>query len=292
MNIALFSKTILEEHMNNVRQIIKRLEYHHVKLFFYEPLFAAIGELLAFREKPVLFSDYTDLNGHVDYLFSIGGDGTLLDTISLVRDSGIPILGINLGRMGFLASIARDRIEPAIDMLLSNKYKLDKRTLIKMNANKQLFGALNYAMNEVSWYRKIPQSVLKIQTFVNDEYLNSYWADGLIVSTPTGSTAYSLSNGGPIILPGSQNFVITPIATHNLTVRPIVIPDDSKIRVKVVGRMTEFYVNLDSRSALADSDVEFILEKDNFSIHLVILDGESDFKTIREKLLWGLDIRN
>ena len=292
MNIALFSKTIREEHMNSVQQIIKRLDYHHVKLFFYEPLFAAIGELLVIKGKPVLFSDYTDLNGQVDYLLSIGGDGTLLDTISLVRDSGIPILGINLGRMGFLASIARDRIVPAIDMLLSKKYKLDKRTLIRVNASTPLFGEMNYAMNEVSWYRKIPQSVLKIQTFVNDEYVNSYWADGLIVSTPTGSTAYSLSNGGPIILPGSQNFVITPIATHNLTVRPIVIPDDSKIRIQVVGRIKKFYVNLDSRSAEADSSIEFILEKENFSINLVMLEGESYFKTIREKLLWGLDIRN
>ena len=164
--------------------------------------------------------------------------------------------------------------------------------LIRLESTSDLFGDMNYALNEVSIYRKSPLSMLKIEAWVNDEFLNSYWADGLIVSTPTGSTAYSLSNGGPIILPGSSNFVITPIATHNLTVRPIVIPDSSTIRIRVVGRISEFHINLDSHSALTDSSVEFTIIKEKFNINLVQLEGESYFKTIREKLMWGLDIRN
>lgn len=292
MNIAIFSKTVQEEHIKSIQQIVSRLEYHQVALFFYEPIHKILTDKLELSQEPGLFSNYNDMKGRIDCLLSVGGDGTLLDTISLVRDSGIPILGINLGRMGFLASIAKDRIIPAIDLLVAGKYCLDKRTLIRVNTSEPIFGEMNYAMNEVSWYRKVPQSVLKIQTYVNGEFVNSYWADGLIVSTPTGSTAYSLSNGGPIILPGSQNFVITPIATHNLTVRPIVIPDDSKIRINVVGRIKEFFVNLDSRSVLSNTSVEFTLEKEDFKINLVMLEGESYFRTIREKLLWGLDVRN
>lgn len=259
---------------------------------FYEPFFEKIKQQIFVPDGVKFFKTHDELEGKVDFLFSIGGDGTLLDTISLVRESGIPILGINLGRMGFLSSIARDRIIPAIHAMLDKKFVLDKRTLLRLETSEHLFGEMNYAMNELSVYRKSPQSMLKIQAFVDDEFLNSYWADGLIVSTPTGSTAYSLSNGGPIILPGSQNFVITPIATHNLTVRPIVIPDSSQIRIKVVGRVKEFYVNLDSRSVLVDSSMELVINREDFKINLVRLAEESYFKTIRDKLMWGLDIRN
>lgn len=292
MNIALFSKSFPEEDELYIQQIVKMLESYKVGLVVFEPFYLKIKEKIVFKHEPRLFRRHEDIVNDVSYLFSIGGDGTLLDTITLVRDSFIPILGINLGRMGFLSSISKDRIRPAIDKLFQKKYKLDQRVLIHVESTKDLFGDLNYAMNEVSIYRESPQSMLQIQAYVDDEFLNSYWADGLIVSTPTGSTAYSLSNGGPIILPGSQNFVITPIATHNLTVRPIVIPDSSKIRIKVVGRISEFHINLDSRSALTDNSVEFTIMKENFKINLVQLEGESYFRTIREKLMWGLDIRN
>ena len=261
-------------------------------MMIYEPFFKKIHEHVSFRAEPQLFSSHGEIAGKVDYLLSIGGDGTLLDTISLVRDSGIPILGINLGRMGFLSSIAKERIGQALEKLFQKRYTLDQRVLIRLESSNNLFGEMNYALNEVSIYRKSPLSMLKIEAHVDDELLNAYWADGLIVSTPTGSTAYSLSNGGPIILPGSSNFVITPIATHNLTVRPIVIPDSSKIRINVVGRISEFHINLDSRSALTDNSVEFTIMKEDFKINLVQLEGESYFKTIREKLMWGLDIRN
>ncbi len=292
MRIALFSKSFPSYDTNFIQEIVQLLEAREAGLMIYEPFFRKIHENVVFRAEPQLFNSHQEIAGKVDYLFSIGGDGTLLDTIALVRDSGVPILGINLGRMGFLSSIAKERIGQAFEKLFQKRFTLDQRVLIRLESSKDLFGEMNYALNEVSIYRKSPLSMLKIEAHVDDELLNAYWADGLIVSTPTGSTAYSLSNGGPIILPGSSNFVITPIATHNLTVRPIVIPDSSKIRINVVGRISEFHINLDSRSALTDNSVEFTIMKEDFKINLLQLEGESYFKTIREKLMWGLDIRN
>jgi len=292
MQIALFGKSLSEENIQYVQQIIKSLEVNNVNIIFYEQLYKIVKDKVVLKQQVRLFTTHEEIRNTVSYLFSIGGDGTLLDTISYIRDSGIPVLGINLGRMGFLSSISKERIDTAINQLVKQKYKLDKRTLINIKASEDIFGDLNYALNEVSFYRKSPLTLLKIQAFVDENFVNSYWADGLIISTPTGSTAYSLSNGGPIILPGSQNFVITPIATHNLTVRPIVIPDSSKIRIKVVGRVKEFYVNLDSRSVQVNSSLEFFIKKEEFKINLLQLEDESYFRTIREKLMWGLDIRN
>lgn len=292
MRIALFGKILPDENIRYLQQVIKALETNNVDIIFYDKLYAIVKDKVLLKQSIQVFKTHEDIRSNVDYLFSIGGDGTLLDTLCYVRDSGIPILGINLGRMGFLSSISKDRIGQAINQLVKKKYKLDKRSLINIKTSEDLFGDLNYALNEISFYRKSPYSMLKIQAFVDDDFVNSYWADGLIISTPTGSTAYSLSNGGPIILPGSQNFVITPIATHNLTVRPIVIPDSSKIRIKVVGRVKEFYVNLDSRSVLVNSSFEFFIKKEEFKINLLQLEDESYFRTIREKLMWGLDIRN
>jgi NAD+ kinase len=292
MQIALFGKSLPNENIRYVQQIINGLETNNVEIVFYEKLYNIIQDKVVLKQTARVFQTHEQIRHSVHYLFSIGGDGTLLDTLSYIRDSGIPVLGINLGRMGFLSSISKDLIDSAINQLVKNKFKLDKRTLINIRTSNNIFGDLNYALNEISFYRKLPYSMLKIQAFVDDDFLNSYWADGLIISTPTGSTAYSLSNGGPIILPGSQNIVITPIATHNLTVRPIVIPDSSKIRIKVVGRIKEFYVNLDSRSVLVDSSPEFLIQKEEFKINLLQLEDESYFRTIREKLMWGLDIRN
>jgi len=292
MNVAIFGKSVAEIDVEYIDRLIRVLEGKKVNMIYYEPFYKKMKEVIDLENNPALFRSHDDLKSQTDFLFSIGGDGTLLDTLSLVRDSGIPILGINLGRLGFLSSISRDRIQIALDQLFANKYSLDKRTLIGLNSDDHYFGEMNYALNEVSIYRNTPLSMLKIEAWIDDEFLNSYWADGLIVSTPTGSTAYSLSNGGPIIVPGSSNFVITPIATHNLTVRPIVIPDSSKIRIKVVGRTSEFYINLDSRSIMANSGTEFTIVKEKFKLNLVQLEDESYFKTIRNKLMWGLDIRN
>lgn len=292
MRIAIFGKSFPKETKEVIVQLVAKLESEKIPLLVYEPFYKKISKFVQLPAGFACFNDYSELNGQADFLLSIGGDGTLLDTITLVRDSGIPILGINLGRMGFLSSIPKAKVNDAIQELIDGKYLLDSRTLIQLRTDERLFGNLNFALNEIMVYKKDPLSMLKIQAFVNGELLNSYWADGLILATPTGSTAYSLSAGGPIILPGSQNFVITPIATHNLTVRPVVIPDDNEIQIKVVGRMKEFFVGLDSRSIAVDSSVELIIRKEEFRINLVQMENESFFQTIREKLMWGLDIRN
>jgi NAD+ kinase len=292
MRVALYSKVISPENMPYIKQIYKELIKHHSTVVVYEPFLDKVKEYIELPADILTFNDNNGLRDMVDVLFSIGGDGTLLDTITFVQDSGIPVFGINLGRMGFLSSVSKDQISSAIDQLMNNKFKLDQRTLIRLDTVEDFFDGLNYALNEFTVYKKYPSSMLKIQAFVNDEFLNSYWADGLIIATPTGSTAYSLSSGGPIILPQSRNFVITPIATHNLTVRPVVIPDNSLIKIKVLGRIKEFLISLDSRSVTVDSTMEFLIKKEEFMINLVQLDDESYLKTIREKLMWGLDLRN
>ncbi|MBC8487368.1 MAG: NAD kinase [Bacteroidetes bacterium] len=292
MNIAIFGKSFSEENKGCIQQLIDKLESRDISLLFYEPFYKELKDNISLKQETQVFTRHDEIIGKVDFLFSIGGDGTLLNTITLVRDSGIPILGINLGRMGFLSSISKEKIDSAIEQLLNRRFKLDQRTLLRLETPNNIFGDLNYALNEMAVYKKYPFSMLRIQAYVNNEYLNSYWADGLIVATPTGSTAYSLSSGGPIVLPRSQNFLITPIATHNLTVRPIVIPDSSQIKIKVVGRTKEFFVGLDSRSEIVDSSVELTVKKEEFRLNLMQLAGESYFKTIREKLMWGLDVRN
>ncbi|RLD61237.1 MAG: NAD kinase [Bacteroidetes bacterium] len=292
MRIAIFGKTFPKEIQEVIVQLVRKLESSNIPLLIYEPFYKKIFRDVKLNKGFKTFKDHACLLGKADFLISIGGDGTLLDTITLVRDSGIPILGINMGRMGFLSSISKMKIDEAIEQLLARRFSLDSRTLIELKTEENLFGDLNYALNELTVYKKDPMSMLKIEAFVNGELLNSYWADGLIIATPTGSTAYSLSAGGPIILPGSQNFVITPIATHNLTVRPVVIPDDNEIRIRIVGRTKEFFVSLDSRSVPVDSSVELFIRKESFSINLVQMENENFFQTIREKLMWGLDIRN
>ena len=261
MNIAIFGKSFSEENKGCIQQLIDKLESRDISLLFYEPFYKELKDNISLKQETQVFTRHDEIIGKVDFLFSIGGDGTLLNTITLVRDSGIPILGINLGRMGFLSSISKEKIDSAVEQLLNRRFKLDQRTLLRLETPNNIFGDLNYALNEMAVYKKYPFSMLRIQAYVNNEYLNSYWADGLIVVTPTGSTAYSLSAGGPIVLPRSQNFLITPIATHNLTVRPIVIPDSSQIKIKIVGRIKEFLVGLDSRSEIVDSSVELTVKK-------------------------------
>ena len=292
MKVAIFGKAYAPENRDYIQLLIDKLESHHVSVVFYEPFYQRLKNDIDIQSAISFFNSNEGLKDKADFLFSIGGDGTLLDTITFVQDSGIPILGINLGRMGFLSSVSKDQISVAIDQFVQEQYKIDHRVLIRLVTNDNLFGELNYALNECTVYKKDPFSMLQIQAIINGELLNSYWADGLIIATPTGSTAYSLSNGGPIILPRSQNFVITPIATHNLTVRPIVIPDSSEIKIKVTGRIKEFFVSLDSRSKAIDASVELTLVKEEFKINLIQLETESYFNTIREKLLWGIDLRN
>ena len=240
------------------------------------------------------FSSHTELNDSFDMLISIGGDGTILRAATLVRDSNIPLLGVNAGRLGFLASVQKENIENFLQFVIEKKYTISPRTLLSLRCvpDNPDISALNFAMNEVSISRKDTTSMITIETYLNEEYLNSYWADGLIISTPTGSTGYSLSCGGPILTPDVQSLVITPIAPHNLNARPLVIPDMTEIRLKVSGREDFYLVSLDSRIASVQNDSILIIKKTPFKINMVEIPEETFLKTLRKKLLWGEDKRN
>jgi NAD+ kinase len=292
MKVALFGKTISANDVSYLQAFTDKLISLNGSVWLYKPFFDAIHEIIRFDREPITFTTQEEIRGKVEYLFSVGGDGTLLDTITLVGDSGIPVIGINMGKLGFLSGISKEEILPALDDIINNKYSIDKRTLLRLETKERLFGDLNYALNDFTIYKSSPNSMLAIKLFVNDEYLNTYWADGLIVATPTGSTAYSLSCTGPIISPDSENFVITPIASHNLTVRPIVIPDTCVIRIMVESRNINCYIGLDSRILELDVPMELVIRKEDFKINLLRMSGKNFFETIRAKLNWGLDKRN
>jgi NAD+ kinase len=223
---------------------------------------------------------------------SLGGDGTMLDTITFVGNSNIPIIGINLGRLGFLAAISEDEVDSALSSLVQGSYAIEKRSLLHLDANIPLFGNAPFGLNEFTIHRKDSSSMIKIHTYLNGEFLNTYWADGLIVATPTGSTGYSLSCGGPVVFPQASNFIITPVAPHNLNLRSIVVPDDGVISFEVEGRSDTFLCTLDSRSETITSDTQLAIRKENFSISLVRPHDHNFLKTIRQKLYWGIDKRN
>jgi NAD+ kinase len=292
VKIAIFGKAFSDDHFGFFRILIEALENRGCKLLVWSPFHDFIKEKITFRHEISLFTDHSDLIGKVDMLFSVGGDGTMLHSVRLVRNTGIPIVGINLGRMGFLSSIPRNEIISAVDDIFEKRYRIVKRTLISLLSPSDLFTDFNFAFNELSINKKENSSMVVVHVWVNDQQLHSYWADGLIVATPTGSTAYSLSCGGPILTPDSNNFVITPIAPHNLSVRPVVIPDSSIIRIRVDSRDNQALVGLDSQSAIITPENELVVGKAEFEINLVQRLNENFFSTMRTKLNWGSDIRN
>jgi NAD+ kinase len=292
VKIALFGKAFNPDHIEYFRILTEALESRGCKLIVWKPFHDFLKDKIAFRQDVKIFVNHAELKGQADLLFSVGGDGTMLDAVRQVRDSGIPIVGINLGRMGFLSSIPRNEIIPAVDDIIEKRYRIVKRTLICLQSPANLFPDFNYAFNELSINKKENSSLVVVHVWVNDQQLHSYWADGLIVATPTGSTAYSLSCGGPIITPDSSNFVITPIAPHNLSVRPVVIPDSSLIRIRIDSREQQALLGLDSQSTLISPENELVVGKAGFEINLVQRLNENFFSTIRAKLNWGSDIRN
>jgi NAD+ kinase len=235
---------------------------------------------------------YSDEIRDYDLLICLGGDGSILDSLSIVRNSGVPVFGINTGRLGFLSSISTEEVKKPLDEILSGNIKYDRRSVLKLTTKSNHFGDINYALNEVTVHKKDSSSMMIIHAYVDGDYLNSYWADGLIISTPTGSTGYNLSCSGPIIMPGSDVFIITPIAPHNLNVRPLIIPDNKKITLKLEGRDDEFLVALDARSEPIKIDEELTIEHGEFYMNVVRTPDHSFFSTIRNKLSWGLDTRN
>ncbi|SMD07032.1 NAD kinase [Pedobacter nyackensis] len=292
MRIAIYGREFNNSVLPYVQEVFNVLDQYKTPVYVYKKYLDFIQDKIKLSNNIEAFEQHTELVGHTDVLISLGGDGTLLDTLSLVRDSGIPVIGINFGRLGFLASINKDEIKTAIEALKNKEYSLDKRTLLSLDSTIDLFEEENFALNDITIHRRDNSAMMIIHAYMNNEFVNSYWADGLIIATPTGSTAYSLSCGGPIIYPSSQNFVITPIAPHNLNVRPVIVPDDVSLTFEVEARSTKFLVSCDSRTKTVDRSVKLTLNRANFHVNLIRLNNESYLTTLRNKLLWGIDTRN
>ncbi len=292
MKVAIYGKQFQEEVAPFVHELFIELEKAHMEVLVYEPFYNFLSKQITLNLFLGTYNSHEELKENIELFISIGGDGTILDATTLIRDTGIPIIGVNTGRLGFLADIAKNEITKTIKQLVNKRFSIDQRTLIRLETEKNVFGDLNFALNEVTISRKDTTSMITITTYINDDFLNSYWADGLIISTPTGSTGYSLSCGGPIVMPGSKNFIITPIAPHNLNVRPLVISDMYEIKIKVEGRVNQFLVALDSRIQTMDAGVELIIKKEAFKINMVETETQDFASTLRNKLLWGKDKRN
>lgn len=293
MKVAIFG----QYYQNDTRPIIKDIfvffNRNQVEMVIEESFLKILHEEKIVEKQYKTFSSHTDLDNSFSILISIGGDGTILRAATYVRDSGIPILGVNAGRLGFLAKVQKESIESFLQIVLEKKYSITERTLLSMECSPALAQmSVDFAMNEVAVSRKDTTSMITIETFLNGEYLNSYWADGLIIATPTGSTGYSLSCGGPILTPDVKALVITPIAPHNLNARPLVIPDDTEITLKVSGREEQYLVSLDSRITSVNNNAVLKIKKTPFRINMVEIPEETFFKTLRNKLLWGEDKRN
>jgi NAD+ kinase len=292
MLVALYNRKFEEQDIITLQHAIGLLEANNMQMVFYKEFYERIQPHLTLKQVPRLFTSKLDLPHNTDMLFSLGGDGTLLDTLSFVGGSNIPLIGINLGRLGFLAAIPEEEMEAAILSLVRGSYTLEKRTLIHLDSSIPLFDGAPYALNEFTIHRKDSSSMIKIHTYLNGEFLNTYWADGLVVATPTGSTGYSLSCGGPVVFPQTSSFIITPVAPHNLNTRPVVVPDDNVISFEVEGRTEQFLCTLDSRTEIITSSVQIAVKKENFTVSLVRPDEHNFLKTIRQKLYWGVDRRN
>lgn len=292
MLVAIYNRTFDEQDIPVLQHILQLLEQHNLQIVFYKEFYERLSNYIPLKPDPRVFTEKNNLPAETDMLFSLGGDGTMLDTVCFVGNTGIPLIGINLGRLGFLAAIPEEEVEGAILSLVRGSYTLEKRTLIHLDSSIPLFGNTPFALNEFTLHRKDSSSMIKIHTYLNGEFLNTYWADGLIVSTPTGSTGYSLSCGGPVVFPQTSSFVITPVAPHNLNTRSIIVPDDNVISFEIEGRAEQFLCTLDSRQETITSGVQLAVKKENFTISLVRPDEHNFLKTIRQKLYWGVDRRN
>ena len=292
MLIAIYNRIFDPIDVPVISRLIDLLELHKLQPVFYRDFYERIQPYYPFKETPRLFTGKKDLPRNTDMLLSLGGDGTILDSVCFVGNSGIPLIGINLGRLGFLAAIPEDEVEEAILSLVRGSYTVEKRTLIHLDSSIPLFDGSPFALNEFTLHRQDTSSMIKIHTYLNGEFLNTYWADGLIVSTPTGSTGYSLSCGGPVVFPQTSSFVITPVAPHNLNTRPILVPDDNVISFEIEGRSEQFLCTLDARTETIRSNVQLAVKKESFMISLVRPDEHNFLKTIRQKLYWGIDKRN
>ncbi|HMQ48649.1 MAG TPA: NAD kinase [Saprospiraceae bacterium] len=293
MQVVVYSKILKEEDIPFVQALFDGLQEENIQAHVFRPYLEQIKDHIHFRAEVGCFEGYMDIKKQkYDFFVTMGGDGTILAALAHVRDAQVPILGINLGRLGFLASIEKKRIREALNLVKRGMYEIEERGMLYLESNIPIFGELRFALNDCTLLKRDTSSMITIHTYINGSYLNSYWADGIIVATPTGSTGYSLSCGGPVVFPDSGNFVITPVAPHNLNVRPIVISDDSVISFQIEGRAENFLCTLDSRFEPITSEHQLAVRKNDFNMKLVQLQGIGFMETLRSKLTWGIDSRN
>jgi NAD+ kinase len=292
MKVAIYSRGLDTEQGAHLDILLEALTRFDVYILIYQPLLLQFNQVTVRFPALVPFVTSADLPEELDCLISLGGDGTLLDTVTLVRNKKIPVLGINFGRLGFLAGFSRDELSSAVDALVNRTFIIDKRTLIHLDSDKNLFGDAPFGLNEFAIHKRDTSPMIKVHAYLNGEFLNTYWADGLIVSTPTGSTGYNMSCNGPILFPESSSFVITPVAPHNLNVRSIIVPDTSIISFEIESRADMFICALDARREIVDKSIQLAVKKETFGVNLVRLNENSFLSTLRTKLAWGLDKRN
>lgn len=292
MKVAVYGRRFSKSFNGSIIQIFEELKRHKVSYIVFEQFAAFIREKVHYSpECDGTFRGEDDLK-NIDMMISIGGDGTLLETVTFVKDKEIPILGINSGRLGFLSNVSKEMIPQALEQVMNNEFSLEKRSLLVVETGQDDFNGLNFALNELALLKHDSPSMIKIHAWYNDEFINTYWSDGLIVSTPTGSSAYSLSCGGPIVHPESESLIITPVAPHNLTVRPLVLSDKGEIRLKLEGKRESAKLSLDYRSVHRVFSDDILIKKAKFQINLVKLFKINYFSTLQKKLMWGVDIRN
>lgn len=292
MLVAIYGRKLKLEVKEGVELLFSLLIKKNIKIVVYKPFYAHLKQALNINFPVDTFSTRDEITEKVEFVFSLGGDGTILDTVSWVGQNEIPIVGINMGRLGFLASISLNKITEVVDAIVNGTYVIDKRNMITVEANHSLFEESPFALNEFTIQRSDTSSMITVHTYLNGQHLNSYWADGLIISTATGSTGYSLSCGGPIIYPNNENFIITPVAPHNLNVRPLVVSDEVVLSFQIEGRTKKFLATLDSRVETIDNSFEIAVKKAPFQAHLVRLNDMNFLNAIKEKLNWGEDLRN
>ena len=292
--VAIYGQSYSVSSEKEINTLIQVLEKNNIEFLLEKEFHDLLLESNSIPKAYSTFSHFKDLSSDFDFMFTIGGDGTILRAVTFVRDLNIPILGINTGRLGFLATVKKDKIESSVELLLNNAYTIHERSLLEVEVTPESkdISKINFALNDVTVARRNTTSMIGVKTFLNEEYLTNYWADGLIIATPTGSTGYSLSCGGPVVLPDSKNLVITPIAPHNLNARPIIISDDTSIQLEVSARESKYLVSLDSRITTVPENTKVNIKRADFTIKSVLLKNQSFLKTLRGKLLWGEDTRN
>jgi len=291
MKIAIYGRPFNLDVLPYVQEIFDNLANHGVEIYVHHLLSDFLNGKIQKIEYRILNSG-DQIKGNIDLFLTLGGDGTLLDMVNVIRDTGVPVIGINFGRLGFLATINKSDIAAAIFAVVNGQYTLDSRDLISINSETEVFGDDNFALNDITIHKRDDAAMIITRVYMNDEFLNAYWGDGIIISTATGSTAYSLSCGGPIIFPQSNSIVLTPVSPHNLNVRPIILPDTCNLSFEVESRSSNYLVSCDSRTATIDRTIRFNVHKAGFQLNLIRLNNESYLSTLRNKLLWGLDARN